>query len=142
MANPEDVVRAFTVLLGREPNADESIAQWVGRPIDVLYSQLIASPEHQARRRAAEAADVTRAYRALLGRDPGPQEPIAQWLGRSIDVLYGQLIASAEFQTRRRAAEARDVTDAYQAVLGRVPGPDEPLAQWLGQPIERLYNQL
>jgi hypothetical protein len=91
--------------------------------------------------RTARVADVILAYRAVLGREPESHEAISQSSRLPIDVLYRELIASAEFERWRQGAGADDVTRAHRLLLEREPTAVE-CKQWLGAPIDLLYRQL
>lgn len=133
------VARAYAAVLGRRPDPG-GLRAWRGEvrrgfsELD-LFRALAASPEFGAATGGlADDAFVRFAYQRVLGRPPEPSAA-AYWQGQlrtlsRADLMY-VLAASGEGQGR--LVRPSVVTQVYDALLGRLPGPDE-LGYWVTRP--------
>lgn len=123
-----DVIAAYRLLLGREPESEAVIEAQLARhdSLEALRATLLASAEFRPIARAClpdapidgvvTEAEVAAIYRALLGREPESPEVAARLraAGRTPVELVQEIAASEEFGTRMRE-------EAAIAILRRHP---------------------
>jgi hypothetical protein len=116
----------------------------VGPRVAVLAPDFLASREFQAanldpRNRATADLLVMRFYRGFMERSPNPQEH-RDWVaylvhGNDLQGMVDYVMRSPEYASRNKT-EAQAITDLYEAILGRSPGPTE-VNFWLQQLAQR-----
>jgi hypothetical protein len=100
MITREDVVSAYTLLLGRHPENDKAIASWMGRcnSTDELVRDIIGTGEFSARSLSvarAKAAQVAQTDMVHLS-SVEPDQQLVHWL-ESLDGIQGWLSPGAAF---------------------------------------------
>lgn len=103
--SPADVVWAYRIFLGREPESNDVVQERCGTNTDIksLVAEFMASEEYLRRRSALDPKDVEWAYQSLLGRKP-ESAVIAELCRLShadLKSLVEQLVATPEFVEHR-----------------------------------------
>lgn len=143
LATVDDVLCLFRKLLAREPETDQVLDRWVGRPVIELAADIALSDEFFARVRAlsgspgATREEVIRLYDLVLGRKPESEAVIDDRIGRPILDIIAEAANSREFSELRttQARSAADITALHELLL-----PDVPIAPRTAQEIARIAD--
>ncbi|MBV9286732.1 MAG: polysaccharide deacetylase family protein [Hyphomicrobiales bacterium] len=142
-ATPNDVIRLYRDLLGREPESDQVIQGRLRQPVVDVALDIALSKEFFARVRAMSAGpeatreEVIQLYRLLHERKPESEQAVAAQIGRPIVDLVADIVNSSEFSEFRfnESRTADDIEKLHELLL-----PDIQIGNGTAQEIARIAH--